>query len=38
MEPPLGNLFFRQLLVHPDRGLQAAHDPYLGLSTTTDPR
>ncbi|PLW16671.1 hypothetical protein PCANC_00796 [Puccinia coronata f. sp. avenae] len=34
---PICNLFFRQLLVHPDRGLQAAPDPYLGLSTTTDP-
>ncbi|KAI7936931.1 hypothetical protein MJO28_015830 [Puccinia striiformis f. sp. tritici] len=30
---PICNLFYRQLLVHPDRGIQAAPDTYLGLST-----
>jgi len=28
---PICNLFFRQLLVHPDHGVEAAPDPYLGL-------
>lgn len=28
---PICNLFFRQLLVHPDHGVQAAPDSYLGL-------
>lgn len=30
---PICNLFFRQLLVHPDHGVEAAPDPYLGLPT-----